>query len=339
MSPQTPSSEEALLKGKEALQKIKGEAQPFPWWEPKEHINPDNPVKLHISVPTYDNRLSLILDSGLKYALGTSRIGPELLHPNVAFVGGDSLISRARDKMAAQFLDSDAEWQLQIDDDIIFPSALGAETAKFYSAWMDPEIFDMFMREGVFRAALQLNAIDEILRSAIVDGKKIVGGLYFWRGGARAYNQAASLLPSSKDGTKFEIEFKLRPNNYVNTDRLATGFLLVHRSVYEAVQEKFPELAYDVPQASKRGTTYAFYNTNVTKERDEQGRAFRFYRSEDYAFTWRAKQCGFEPCLNMNILLGHVGTHVYSWFDRPTLQKLFLEMFGHPAHRIEKVDN
>ena len=46
-----------------------------------------------------------------------------------------------------------------------------------------------------------------------------------------------------------------------------------------------------------------------------------------------------KPCLNMNILLGHLGTHIYSWFDRPALQKILLETFEHPQHFMERVKN
>ncbi len=64
---------------------------------------------------------------------------------------------------------------------------------------------------------------------------------------------------------------------------------------------------------------------------------FKFYRSEDYAFAWRAKQCGFEPCLNLNILLGHLGTTIYSWFDRPVLQKAIIDLYDNPQHSIERI--
>ena len=64
---------------------------------------------------------------------------------------------------------------------------------------------------------------------------------------------------------------------------------------------------------------------------------FKFYRSEDYAFAWRAKQCGFEPCLNLNILLGHMGTTIYSWFDRPVLQKAIIDLYDNPQHSIERI--
>jgi hypothetical protein len=325
-------------KAKKALDELKGEAQPFPWWTPEDHITEEDPVKIYVSIPTYDNKVSLVVDSCLKAAFATSRIGKKRLLPQVHFMGGDSLISRARDKMAAHFLQTDAEWHLQIDDDIVFPSAMGPEAAKFYKAWMNPEIFNAFLAEGVFKAALQLNAIDEILRSGIVDGKKLVGGLYFWRGGSKSYNQAASLLPYEKGGDAFQIEFKLRPDNYVDTDKLATGFMLTHRSVYEDIMKKFPELAYDVPPVGPKGQGYSFYQTNITEERDPQGRQYKFYRSEDYAFAWRAAQCGHVPCLNMNILLGHVGTHIYSWFDRPSLQSLIFDMYGNDQHSIERVE-
>lgn len=326
-------------KAKEALESLQGEAKPFPWWNPREEVKGN--VRLCISIPTYSNGIDLNLDSNLKQAFTSSLLSNQL-EVTFSYMGGDSLICRARDRMAASFLDSSAEWQLQIDEDIIFPYGLGPQLARFYSNWMAPEIFNAFMMGGVFRQALSLNAIDEILRSGINDNKKIVGGLYFWRGGAQNFNEAASILPSGEGGG-FSVDFKLRPDNYIDTDKLATGFLLTHRSVYEEIQKAFPELSYDVPGNIPGKPTYAFYTPMVTEddiytnERSGLTRT-RFYRSEDYAFAWRAKQVGFEPCLNLNILLGHIGKHIYSWFDRPPLQKIILETFNHPAHHMEKIE-
>lgn len=323
-------------RAEQAVKSLQGKAEPFPWWSPDDV---KGKIRLHISVPTYVNTISLNMDASLKSALNTS-MHRDNLEVDFNFTGGDSLIPRVRDKMAAHFLNSNSEWQLQIDDDIVFPYGMGPELARYYANWMSPEIFRAFMLEGIFQAALSMNAIDEILRSGIKDDKKIVGGLYFWRGGVQNLNEAASLLPPSDDGS-FEIEFKLTPDNYISTDRLATGFLLIHRSVYEEVEKAFPELLYDLPQNIPNKPTCAFYSPVVTKEVWPTGARkkgpLRFYRSEDYAFAWRAKQVGFDPCLNMNILLGHIGTHIYSWFDRPPLQKIMLDTLSHPQHSIEKM--
>jgi hypothetical protein len=324
------------MTNKEKIESIKGEMVDFPWWDPYNEVK--EPVKLHISMPTYSNSINILQDSGLRMAIMSSAFRDKLV-PEFNFLGSDSLVPRARDKMAASFLESGAEWQLQLDNDIIFPHGVGPELAAFYGNWMDKELFDLFLNEGVFRAALSINAIDEMLRSGIRDGKTIVGGFYFWRGGAHNFNEASSILPTNKEGG-FDIEFKLRPDNYIETDKLATGFLLVHRSVYEDIKKTCPELEYDVPNNIPGKSTFAFYNPSITKEERVTPTGvekFNFYRSEDYAFAYRAKLAGHKPCLNMNILLGHIGTHIYSWFDRPALQKLLLETFEHPMHHIERV--
>lgn len=316
------------------LDQIKGTSHKIPWWQPEKEIT--KPVNLHISIPTYNNQISLYLDNSLRQAIATSKLG-EKLQTNFSFIGSDSLISRARDKLAANFLNTDAEWQLQIDSDIIFPTGLGPQLAKFYSNWMNPETFNNFMQEGVFRLALSLNAIDEILRSGIKDNQTIVGGLYFWRGGVRNFNETASIIPHDHD---FEVQFRLGPDNYIYTDRLATGFLLIHRSVYEDIQAMYPELAYHSPPHIEGKPTYAFYTPCVTDEKaynqDGSIKQYRYYRSEDYAFSWRAKQAGHTPVINMNLLLGHLGEHIYSWFDRPALQKIMYEHYNHPKHHIRR---
>jgi hypothetical protein len=306
----------------------------FPWWKPEEDIKQEE-IKLHISLPTYDNSVNLLQDSGLRAALMGSTLAKRL-KVEFNFCGSDSLICRARDKLAASFLASDSEWQLQLDNDIIFPYGMGQELASFYSNWMNEDTFNLFMNEGVFKHALQLNAIDEILRSGIADNKKIVGGFYFWRGGERNFNQAGSIVEQELTNGGHTLEFKLRKDNYLVSDKISTGFLLIHRSVYEAVAKKFPELAYEVPGVIPDKLTHAFYLPNITEEKAD-GKKFNFYRSEDYAFAWRAKQAGFEPCLNLNILLGHIGTTIYSWFDRPILQKALFNLYDNPKHEIERI--
>ena len=318
---------------KEDLKKLRTDKPEgdYPWWEGKKDVKDD--VKLHISIPTYDSTLNLNQDGALKHALMNTSL-EDKLKVEFNFCANDSLVCRARDKLAAGFLASDSEWQLQIDSDIVFPYGMGQDIANYYSNWMDSKTFDLFLNEGVFRLALTMNSIDEILRSALMDGQKIVGGYYFWRGGNKNFNEAGSLFdPVGED--KWEIEFKLRPDNYIYTDRLATGFLLVHRSVYEAMDKKFPELRYNLPSVYPDKPTTAFYTPCITEE-DYRGKEVRFYRSEDYAFGWRAKQCGFKPCLNMNLLLGHEGKTIYSWFDRPALQKLIIENYDTSAHFMEK---
>lgn len=317
---------------KEDLRKLRADKPKgeYPWWDGKTKDD----VKLHLSLPIYDSKIPLPQNNALKHAFGNSILGDKL-KIEFNYIAGDSLVCRARDKLAAAFLASDCEWQLQIDSDIVFPNGMGQDIANFYANWMDQSTFDLFLSEGVFRLALTMNAIDEILRSGIQDNKKVVGGYYFWRGGNKNFNEAGSLMDGGDD--KWEIEFKLRPDNYVNTDRLATGFLLVHRSVYEAMDKKYPELSYDLPAIMPDKPTMAYYTPMITKEKIG-GKTQNFYRSEDYAFGWRAKQCGFEPCLNMNILLGHVGQTIYSWFDRPALQKLIISNFDNPKHFIEKTD-
>ena len=322
------------MRPEENIKKLKGDEAPdFPWWDPQKDVKEE--FKLHISLPTYNNSLNLLQDNGLRRALVESTLGDKLV-VDFNFCGGDSLICRARDKLAAAFLASDAEWQLQIDNDIIFPHGLGHELADFYRNWMDESLFNLFLNEGVFRTALTINAIDEIARSAIMGGQKIVAGYYFWRGGAKNFNESGSLFEAKK-GKGWDIEFKLRPDNYIYTNKISTGFLLTHRSVYEKMMGEFPELEYQTPRNIPGNSTFAFYLPMITQEKDAEGKDFSFYRSEDYAFAWRAEQIGFKPCLNMNLLLGHMGTHIFSWFDRPILQKLMIESYNHPQHEMERV--
>lgn len=91
----------------------------------------------------------------------------------------------------------------------------------------------------------------------------------------------------------------------------ATGFLLTHRRLYEAMgkdlpicNERFgrPTVPYFLPMLIPDG-------------------AGHWYLGEDFAFSERARRCGFDVMADTRIRLEHVGRHGFSWeemgSDRP----------------------
>ena len=83
----------------------------YPWWDPSKDVKED--VKLHISLPTYSGGLNLNQDGALKHALMNSTLG-DRLKVEFNYIAKDSLVCRARDKLAAAFLVGDCEWQPSI---------------------------------------------------------------------------------------------------------------------------------------------------------------------------------------------------------------------------------
>ncbi|MCX7417927.1 MAG: hypothetical protein NT013_00105 [Planctomycetia bacterium] len=87
------------------------------------------------------------------------------------------------------------------------------------------------------------------------------------------------------------------------------GFLLTHRSVYEAIQKRF-DLPLCNHRPHRRPAFYPFFQPLVVP--DEGG---HFYLGEDYSFCERARQCGFEIMADSSQRLYHIGNYGYSWED------------------------
>lgn len=85
---------------------------------------------------------------------------------------------------------------------------------------------------------------------------------------------------------------------------IATGFLCVHRSVYE-------KLAYILPRAKIWGgqyNSYPFYLPEVIEENGE-----RYVIGEDFNFIRKVRQAGFKVFCDTSIQIGHVGKYSYGY--------------------------
>jgi hypothetical protein len=183
---------------------------------------------------------------------------------------GDAMVYHARNRIAAKFLDTDAKWLLMMDDDII-PS-IGRP------GWM---------RAWVTAArSLQDNALQRhVLHRLIGSGKTLIGGAYFGR------QEGGALMCS-------DLSLASRVRNYedavVPVDWVATGCMMVHRTVFEDIQKKFPELA-----PKKQGDVFDFFHPMSSGE------------GEDVSFCKRAKQAEHQPHIDLGLPVFHVGYKVY----------------------------
>ncbi|MEY4372179.1 MAG: hypothetical protein RL219_948 [Actinomycetota bacterium] len=89
-----------------------------------------------------------------------------------------------------------------------------------------------------------------------------------------------------------------RDTGCVRATELGTGFVLIHRSVFETMMKAFPELEYD----DDGRKVFALFDTSIIG---------RKLFSEDYTFMHRAQKCGFEVWVDPTIELQHVGTKVF----------------------------
>lgn len=85
------------------------------------------------------------------------------------------------------------------------------------------------------------------------------------------------------------------------------GFLLVKRHVYEMVQQQL-----NLPVCNERfgSPMIPFFEPLILPHDDGH-----WYLAEDYAFSQRARDCGFRIMADTGIRLWHVGTYGYGWED------------------------
>ena len=114
----------------------------------------------------------------------------------------------------------------------------------------------------------------------------------------------------------------------------ATGFLAVHRRVFEKLSENLRLLHARQP--------WAFYNFYGCTEYEDEELGEPILLSEDYAFCQRAKDAGFQIYIDPAVRIGHLGSYVYRLEDmaqKPLeAQPLRLTRTSSYAWRVEGID-
>lgn len=197
-------------------------------------------------------------------------------------VAGDSMVYHSRNILADRFMKSDKEWALWWDDDVIPP--IGNEG---WSRTQVPKFDKSFPSEF-------LN-IDPIRRLQS-HGKTIVGGLYFGR--KYPYTAICERTTLTKNDFKKVPRAELKPVGWVGT-----GFLLVHRSVFESIQKKFPELSPKEGAVNPYEAVWQYFAPNG-------------HAGEDVAFGARALAAGHQSFVDLSVVCGHVGSYVYGPWDQ-----------------------
>lgn len=109
------------------------------------------------------------------------------------------------------------------------------------------------------------------------------------------------LLPET-ESVQFGAGGGLMPIRYA-----ATGFLLTRRQVYDDIRSRLA-----LPTCNeRRGRAMVPYFLPMLL--GEPGGTW--YLGEDYAFSERARQVGYEIMADTSIRLGHVGRYAYGWED------------------------
>lgn len=233
---------------------------------------------LYLAVPCYGGMLNLHFVKSVLALQDACRERGVGLH--IDLMGGDALITRARSRLAAQFLTHpQATHLLFIDADI------------------------GFLPQNVFR----LLDADKDVAAAVYPLKRID-----WekaRAGAKA--GVADLLAVS---IGYVVRFLPNPDNSVNVEDgfaqvayAGTGFLMVKRPAMQRVCDAHPELRAKMGDMADTMATEAVmvFDTMIEPETGQ-------YLSEDYAFCRRWRDLGGEIWADFEARLTHVGHAAYT---------------------------
>jgi hypothetical protein len=128
--------------------------------------------------------------------------------------------------------------------------------------------------------------------------KDIVGGTYFKQNQESACIVCNTLPPPKQ----FDETGNLMKVKYVGT-----GFICIKRCVFERMIEKYAEDMKYFCDHDDKTVEMDFWRSAPYKFPDGHIR----YLSEDWWFCQRARDCGFEVWLALNIILGHCGLVEY----------------------------
>jgi hypothetical protein len=228
---------------------------------------------------------------------------------------GDAFVAHTRNTCADLFLARDLEWMLTIDDDMLIPFG-NAKWFNAHSRFNLPEPFCSF------------NAIDRLLSH----GKTLVGGLYFGR-----WPKAGPMYGEGLHTAEQEFASKAPVDVCKPTRWVGTGCMLIHRSFFLDIEKRYPLLGrgpngkggnwfsaseHQVMDGLRRlkimlnagpcTAERAYTATQMVEEIEKvASRNASLGQGEDVSFCIRANQSGHQPYVDMGLLCGHIGTHVY----------------------------
>lgn len=250
-------------------------------------------ANIFIATPCYGGQVSEA------YMRGILDVSMLMQHHSIPFfvftIGNESLITRARNSTVAHFLGNpEFTHLLFIDADIEFTPL------EFFS----------------------LLAARKEVAGGCYPGKSINWDKVYehvGKGCLKSEIEAQSLnymvnyhMVETEQGQALNID-----NNFVEVNNLATGFLMIQRSVFEKLKAERPQdkyvndiSGYNCPET--KDNFYLFFDTMC----DENGR----YLSEDYAFCTKWRQLGGQIWMDMFSKLTHTGFYKFKGNVHPVIK-------------------
>lgn len=228
---------------------------------------------------------------------------------------GDAFVAHSRNHCANVFLQSKFEWMLTIDDDMVVPFG-DSHWYRLTTGFNFPEKF------------LGLNALDRLLSH----NKTLVGALYFGRhkDGPGVYNEGPD--PAESAWIRKGPHDICKPTKWVGT-----GCMLIHRTVFEDIEKKFPTIARGADKSgghwftsteaslmSQLRTLKNFLSSGpctgdmaykalqaVTAMEANAAAENSLGMGEDVSFCLRAAAAGHVPHVDLGLVCGHIGYTVF----------------------------
>ena len=191
----------------------------------------------------------------------------------------ESLISRGRNSAAAHFLNSDCDYMLFVDTDMTF-------TVKDFN------------QLATLKKPLTIGAYC----------KKYIQQQKLERYSHIKNNKFDSDWEQYVTDFSTEIPNGVSPDKHIKVNYGATGFMLIHKSVFQTIIKKRPDLKYhnDIDFYMSAGDNfYDFFSVKVNPKSKK-------YESEDYGFCQLWRECGGEIHCATDTNLVHIGRHHYT---------------------------
>jgi hypothetical protein len=189
------------------------------------------------------------------------------------FLYNESLVQRARNILANQFMQSDYTHLMWIDADIHFEAQHVIDLLE-----QDKQI----VGGNYPKKCINWNSVAEAVKAGMPNDF-----LPHCAGDSTVY------LHDRKKGQFIDIR------KTYEVDYLATGFMMIKREVFEQYEQKYPDKWYNNMAKEK---VWAYFDCVIAQ---------RIYLSEDYYFCAMVKQMGIPIFWAPWIHLGHIGTYQF----------------------------
>ena len=258
--------------------------------------------KVYVSTPSLDGNMSWgYTKSVLDIQRACSKFG---LKFGWRVVWGNSILPLARNKIVSQFMASGYDFLVMIDGDIEVDSRdiLGAVLSG-----------KQFVGIPCSKRAMDLGRLRDFTIAAGEDVEPEYLSSYF----------CAPNFIVGEDSTT-NLDEVAKDLNLVRAEKIGTGCVVIHRSVFEKFQEAFPGRVYLEPdgvgdEAKKKAPIQSFEYFRYAL--DEEG----FFIGEDFMFCNDWRSTGGEIWLKVDAITRHYGTTHFTW-DAAALQPVAIRV-------------